>query len=151
MVVRKPISLRLWGILILVLGIGLLTTCSSSEDAETVATVAISEELTTWLLVGEPATALPVGRTVNVRSRSEDSQHEISHVELYLVEFRPEGSDDIIRNLLIRSDAAPFQQVSFTVLQPFTPKQPGHYIIKVRGYNKIGESTESETLSFVVK
>jgi|GEM_PF-1358873 len=151
MVVRKPISLRLWGILILVLSTGLLTTCSGSSDAETLATVTISEELRTWLLSEAPHNALPAGQPVSVRSRSEDAQHEISHVELYLVEFRPEGSNEIIRDLLIRSDAAPFQQMSFTALQPFTPRLPGHYIIKVKGYNKIGESSESETLSFVVR
>ncbi len=131
----------------MVFSIGLLTTCGSSADAETARK---SDEFRTWLLVGEPENSLPAGQAVNVRSRSEDAQHGISHIELYLVEFKPEASNNIIRDILIRSDAAPFQQTSFTASQTFTPKQPGHYIIKVRGYNRIGQSKESETLSFVV-
>ena len=155
MIARKSIPLRLWSILILVLSISMLTTCSSSDNGEaataTITTTSSSEGLHTWLLVGAPESFLPAGQSITVRSRSEDAQNGISHIELYLVEFRPEAGNDVISNLLIRSDAAPFQQTSFTASQAFTPKQPGNYIIKVRGYNKIGQSEESETLSFVVR
>ena len=147
MIVRKPIPLRLWGIIILVLSISLLTTCGSSDDAETT----VSKEFSTWLLVREPDNSLLAGQPINVRSRSEDAVNGISHVELYLVEFQPEGSPDVTRDLLIRSDAAPFEQTSFTASQIFTPRQSGRYAIKVKGYNKIGDSRESEILSFVVR
>lgn len=147
MIVGQPISLRLWSILILVLSIGLLTTCGSSDVVEPT----ISEEFRTWLLVREPENSLPAGQPVDVRSRSEDARYGISHVELYLVEFQPNDSNEVIRDLLVRSDATPFQQTSFTVSQIFTPRQSGRYVIKVKGYNKIGESEETKTLSFVVR
>ena len=138
---QKYTALRLWIILILVFSLSLVAACNSDDAASTG-----PQKLSTWLLVRAPEGPLPAGLPVDVKSRSVDSEHNISHVELYAVEL-PTGE----KNVLIRSDAAPFKQTSFTASQLFVPVQPGYYVIKVVGYNTIGDSTESEYISFQVK
>jgi hypothetical protein len=101
--------------------------------------------LRTWLLVKAPDAALPTGKPVNVLSRTMDAGSKVSHVELYAVQW-PSGQGE----LLIRSDPAPFDQTTFTASQIFTPTAPGHYVIKVIGYNKQGEKMESDYLGFDV-
>jgi hypothetical protein len=76
-----------------------------------------------------------------------DVQNGVSHVELYAVQS-PEGEEEL---LLIRSDPAPFDQTTFTVSQMFVPTRPGHYVIKVVGYNKLGQSAESDYIGFDVE
>lgn len=99
----------------------------------------------TWLLVKAPEGPLPLNEPVIVRSRTEDSQG-VSHVELYAVEL-PSGET----NVILRSDRAPFAQTSFTAIQTFIPLQEGHYVIKVVGYNRRGESAESDLIGFDVE
>ena len=140
MLTKRYNALFFWNLVILLFCVGLVTACNSNK-ADTPA----PQGLRTWLLVRAPDGPLPVGRPIDVRSRSEDSQNGVSHVELYAVEL-PTGES----NVLIRSDAAPFQQTSFTASQVFTPMQAGHYVIKVKGYNKIGQSVESEYIGFDV-
>jgi len=140
MPVKKYFYLRLGTILLLTLCLGVLMACSSAESDTTA-----QAGLRTWLLVRAPDGPLPAGKPLDVKSRSQDAQHGISHVELYAVEL-PTGQ----RDLLIRADKAPFQQTTFTASQIFTPLQAGHYVIKVVGYNNIGEKTESEYISFDV-
>lgn len=139
MLVKRYTTSGLWGILIVILSIGLMPACNESEPTA-------PEGIRTWLLVKAPEVPLQSGKSVKVRSRSEDVGHGISHVELYAVQM-PTGES----NVLIRSDAAPFPQTTFTAVQTFTPIQPGHYVIKVVGYNNIGQNAESEYISFEVK
>lgn len=139
MPVRSYGAWRLGSILILLLSLGLLVACNGQEEATA------GQELSIRLLVRAPDGPLPAGRPLNVRSRSKDGQHGVSHVELYAVEF-PTGERDI----LIRADKAPFRQTSFTASQVFTPLEPGHYVIKVVSYNNIGHRVESEYISFDV-
>lgn len=133
-------SLQMWSMLLLLITVGFISACNSSEEPPS-----LPEGLRTWLLVGEPGVPLPAGRPVEVKSRSEDFQHGVSHVELYAVQL-PNGRS----NVLIRSDAVPFAQTGYTASQIFTPRQPGHYVIKVVGYNTIGQKAESEYISFDV-
>jgi hypothetical protein len=125
-------------ILILLLGGGIVTACGSSDAEPTPL-----PGLHTWLLVKAPDHPLPVNKPVNVRSRTEDAQAKVSHVELYALEL-PSGET----NVLIRSDRAPFDQTTFTASQYFIPKQPGHYVVQVIGYNTIGETAPSNIISF---
>ena len=141
MPVKKYTLLQLWSISILIFSIGLVTACGSSDAESTV-----PQELNTWLLVRAPDGPLPAGLPLDVKSRSVDSEYGISHVELYAVEL-PTGEN----NVLIRSDAAPFRQTTFTASQIFRPMQPGHYVVKVVGYNNLGEKKESEYISFQVE
>ena len=133
-------SVKMWSVVLLLLAVGLVPACSRNEEPPP-----LPEGLHTWLLVGEPGAPLPAGQAIEVLSRSEDFQYGISHVELYGVEL-PNGRS----NVLIRSDAVPFAQTGFTASQIFTPRQPGHYVIKVVGYNTIGQSAESEYIGFDV-
>ena len=137
--IKRKSSRPIWRILFLLLSIGLLTTCGSGGDANSV------QDLNTRLLVSAPETMLPVGQPVEVRSRTEDADTAISHVELYAVQV-PNGQS----NVLIRSDVAPFQQTAFTASQIFTPLQAGRYAIKVVGYNIEGDRADSDTISFEV-
>jgi hypothetical protein len=124
-----------------------MTACAPGEVETGVPT-----ELKTWLLVRAPDNPLASGKVVTVKSRSEAPKPGVSHVELYLVEFRsPDNNNLILENILIRSDAAPFEQTVFTAEQPFTPIQPGHYVIKVVGYDKLGRRAESEFIGFTVR
>ena len=127
-------------ILILLLLAGLLSACDFSTDRNG------ATQLRTWLLVRPPDTPLLLNQPVTVRSRTEDATNRISHVELYAVEL-PTGD----RNVLIRSDAAPFAQTSYTAAQVFVPTQPGHYVIKVVGYNRLGQRAESDYIGFDVQ
>lgn len=137
----KKFSRQLWVILILLICAGTVTACGTSES-DTPSPVGVR----TWLLVKAPAGPLPANKPVNVRSRTEDSQAHVSHVELYALQL-PSGET----NVLIRSDEAPFDQSSFTVAQVFTPKQPGHYVIQVVGYNHQGEKSKSNIIGFDVE
>jgi hypothetical protein len=138
---KKYTTSQLWSILILLVSVGLLVACSSNEAEPT-----SYEGVRTWLLVKAPDAPLEVNKPVTVKSRTEDSVHKVSHVELYAVQW-PGGEED----LLIRSDPAPFDQTSYTASQTFTPKTPGHYVIKVVGYNKLGQNDESDYIGFDVE
>ena len=139
MPVKRCPGLHLWGFVILLLGAVFIGACS---DAETTSTT--PEGVRTWLLVKAPDGPLPANRPITVKSRTE-AKAGVSHVELYAVELPGE------QNILIRSDPAPFEQTIFTASQVFTPIQSGHYVIKVVGYDKSGESAESEYISFEVQ
>ncbi len=142
MITQKHSSLKLWGVLVLILCLGLVAACNGADQTESTE----PQGLRTRLLVRAPDGPLPVNAPVHVKSRSEDAQYGISHVELYAVEL-PTGES----NILLRSDEAPFDQTVFTLSQEFTPLQTGHYVIKVVGYNTIGNSKESEHISFDVQ
>ena len=135
---HKPFYL--WGIIILLLAT-IVTACNGNETERD-----IPNGIQTKLLVEQPETALPIGSPLTVRSQTEAIKPGVSHVELYAVQL-PSGEQDI----LIRSDAAPFDQTTFTAAQRFTPMEPGHYVIKVVGYNRLGQSTESEYISFEIE
>lgn len=139
MVVKQYPILRLWLAIVLLTSLIGLVACNSTETEPS-----RPERLQTWLLVEPPTAPLPADRPVTVRSRTQDPE-AVSHVELYAVEL-PSGQ----RNVLIRSDAAPFAQTTFTARQTFTPLQPGHYVIKVVGYNKQGQQAESDFIGFDV-
>ena len=144
--IQRRTRLRLWGVLIVGLGLSLLSACGSDSAGSTV-----SSDINTWLLVKAPDKPLAAGRPVNVKSRSEDADG-ISHVELYVVELQPaDTAKNQVRNVLIRSDAAPFDQTVYTANQSFTPTERGHYVIKVVGYDKAGQSDESDYISFMVQ
>jgi hypothetical protein len=136
----KKIPIQLWIALILLLSAGVMTACRTTEAEPT-----LTPGVHTWLLVKAPEAPLPLREPVAVRSRTEDSQG-VSHVELYAVEL-PSGET----NVLLRSDRAPFAQTSYTAIQTFTPLQKGHYVIKVVGYNRRGESAESDLIGFDVE
>jgi hypothetical protein len=131
-----------YSLLLLLLSLILLAGCDTQE-AETA-----EEGIHTWLLVRAPDGPLPAGKALTVKSRTEDIINGVSHVELYAVQL-PASAERV--NLLIRSDAAPFDQTTFTADQTFIPVQPGDYVIKVVGYNQLGQSDESEYISFRVE
>jgi hypothetical protein len=138
MMVKKNTGWRLGLIIILLLGIGLITACQSAEpEAQPL------PEIQTELLVRAPDGPLPLNKSVEVRSRT-DASAGVSHVDLYVT--LPTNEE-----ILVRSDAAAFQQKSFTASQTFTPKQPGHYIIKVVGYNQQGTPYSSNSIGFDVQ
>lgn len=139
---RKYMTSLGYSLLLLGLSLILLAGCDTQE-AETT-----EEGIHTSLLVRTPDGPLPAGKALTVKSHSEDINNGVSHVELYAVQL-PASSERI--NLLIRSDAAPFDQTSFTAEQTFIPVQPGDYVIRVVGYNKLGQSDESEYISFRVE
>jgi len=118
-----------------------ITACGSSNAEPTPL-----PGLNTWLLVKAPNNPLPVNQPVNVRSRTEDAQNGVSHVELYALKL-PSGET----NVLIRSDRAPFDQTTFTASQIFFPKKPGHYVVQVIGYNNKGQTAPSNIIGFDVK
>jgi hypothetical protein len=137
----KPhLILKVGAVSILLIFAGLVAACNFLESD-----TAAQPSVRTWLLVSAPDGPLPLNRPINVRSRTQDGQNLVSHVELYAVQL-PSGE----ANVLIRSDAAPFQQTSFTASQVFVPTQPGHYVIKVVGYNRLGQSAESDFIGFDV-
>ncbi len=129
----------LWTLLLLALSAVFFSACSSNQPE-------VDTEFRTWLLVKAPEQPLPVNRQIKVISRTKDMVNGVSHIELYAVET-PAGDG----GLMIRSDAAPFEQKIFTAEQPFIPKQPGDYIIKVVGYNKLGDPTESASIKFTAQ
>jgi hypothetical protein len=134
-----------YSLLILLISLMLLVGCNT-EDAQPVNTIQ------TKLLVRAPDGSLPVGRPITVKSQTQDVENGVSHVELYVVKFTPPANEAASpgeeTNLLVRSDAAPFDQTTFTADQTFIPARPGDYVIKVVGYNKLGNSIESEYISF---
>ena len=119
-----------------------LAACSGSE-AETPDLPTIR----TQLLVRAPESALPLDKPVTVRSRIE-AKDGVSHVELYAVQF-PSATDN--QEILIRADEAQFNQTTFTASQTFTPRERGRYVIKVVGYNRFGQSDESDFIGFEVE
>lgn len=129
---------KIWMILVLLLCMSIITACGSSAAEPTPL-----PGVNTWLLVKAPDQPLPVDKPVNVRSRTEDAEAGVSHVELYALEL-PSGET----NVLIRSDRAPFDQTTFTASQFFIPKQPGHYVVQVVGFNNKGETAQSNIISF---
>lgn len=131
---------------LLIIIVGLLGACSSGESTPTPV-----PGVHTWFLVTAPQQPLPVNRPINVKSRTEDAQHQVSHVELYAVEWPRPSELSGGAPLLLRSDAVPFDQTTFTASQVFTPTQSGHYVIKVVGYNKLGAKDESDYLGFDVQ
>jgi hypothetical protein len=141
--VKSFVTSHLWLILMLFLTSGWGVACTSTET-EAEATIH------TWLLVRAPDRPLLVGNPLIVKSRSEAPEVGVSHIELYLVEFRSPDNTNSLDNILIRSDAAPFQQTTFTAEQQFEPEIPGHYVIKVVGYDKLGGTAESEYIGFEV-
>ncbi len=143
MPVKQRISPAGWVSLMIIIFIlaFAVAACSSTEEPETTYT-----GVNTQLLVTEPNAPLFVNDQVEVISKSDDSQYGISHIELYAVQL-PDGNTDV----LLRSDAAPFNQTSFTASQIFTPKQPGRYVIQVIGYNHIGEASITNALGFDVR
>lgn len=141
---KRTSQRQVYLLLLLIITIGLLAACRSGQPEPTPV-----PGVHTWLLVTAPQQPLPLNRPINVKSRTEDVQHKISHVELYAVEWPQESGRGGL--LLLRSDAAPFDQTSFTASQVFTPTQSGHYVIKVVGYNKLGDKDESDYLGFEVR
>jgi hypothetical protein len=139
-------NLFAWQMGIIVLIVTSLTLLTACGDDSAPPEPTPYQGVRTWLLVKGPDTPLQAGRPVTVKSRTEDSRHKVSHVELYAVQWP--GSE---RELLIRSDAAPFDQTFYTAAQTFTPNQVGHYVIKVVGYNKLGEKAESDYIGFDVE
>lgn len=125
-------------VLILLLLAGLLSACDFFTGTDEVS-------LRTWLLVRPPDAPLLLNQPITVRSRTEDVNNQISHVELYA------ELPDRAGNVLIRSDAAPFAQTSYTTAQVFIPTQPGHYVIKVVGYNRLGQKAVSDSIGFEVQ
>ena len=100
----------------------------------------------TRLLVRAPDKPLPLNnKPITVNARVQDPNSYISHVELYAVEM-PGNT-----NVLLDSQVAPFEQTVFTASPSFTPSVPGDYVIKVVGYNKNGDSRESEYIRFTVQ
>lgn len=138
-----PTKRRAWGYfgsIVIVLFATIVTACSSNE-----APPDIPDGIRTQLLVKAPDTSLPSGTPLTVRSLTEANSPGVSHVELHAVQL-PSGEQDV----LLRSDAPPFDQTTFTTMQEFTPMQPGHYVIKVVGFNKLGQKAESAYISFDV-
>ncbi|GAB4430540.1 MAG: hypothetical protein Kow0031_11400 [Anaerolineae bacterium] len=147
MVTRKYATLSVLSLLILLLSFGLMTACNGTQQT-------VEVPFQTNLLVSEPANALTTGEQYEIKSRTQSSDG-VSHVELYVVEYVPLGGAPPevaaqlpYQNVLISSQAAPYNQTIFTANQPFIPKQPGEYLIKVVGYNKVGERSESQYLRF---
>lgn len=140
MIIRKYGRLRLGLVIALWLGVGLMAACTV-DGAE----VESLPEIQTQLLVRAPDAALPLNKSIEVQSRT-DAADGVSHVELYAVEL-PTGEKEV----LIRSDAASLHPTTFTTSQEFIPRQPGHYVIKVVGYNRSGQSHTSNFIGFDVQ
>jgi len=128
-----------WGIMVCGLSLGLFVACGANVPTPP------AKSLRTWLLVKAPATPLPLNKPVTVKSRTEDAMG-VSHVELYAVQL-PDGES----GLLLNSEAAAGHPPSFTSSLTFIPTMKGHYMIKVVGYNKQGQSAESEYIDFDVE
>jgi len=126
---------------LLILGIAVLSvmlSCSSNTEPEKV--------FETRLLVRAPDQPLPVNRPVKIISRSDDPNNEISRIELVLVST-PNGEKDLIAGV----SPAPSGQTVLTAEQEIVPLMPGDFVVKAVGYNKLGEQTESEYISFTVQ
>ena len=137
MMVKRNARWQLWLVVILLTGIGLMTACRpAAVEAEPL------PEIQTELLVRAPDGPLPLNKSIEVRSRT-DATDGVAHVDLYVT--LPTND-----KVLVRSDAATFQQKSFTASQTFTPKLAGHYIIEVVGYNQQGKPYPSNSIGFDV-
>lgn len=123
---------------LLLLSAGFIAACGSNA-AQTTPLADIKTEL----LVRAPDGPLPLNKSIEVKSRTE-AQEGVSHVDLYIT--LPSNQE-----VLVRSDAAAFRQTNFITSQMFTPKQAGHYVIKVIGYNKQGVSASSNSIGFDVQ
>ena len=126
---------------LLILGIAVLSvllSCSSNNEPEKV--------FETRLLVRAPDQPLPVNRPVKIISRSDDPNNEISRIELVLVST-PGGEKDLIAGVT----PAPDDQTVLTAEQEIVPLMPGDFVVKAVGYNKLGEHTESEYVSFTAQ
>jgi hypothetical protein len=128
-----------WGIILLVLlSAGLIVACGTASTQ-----TAPLSDIKTELLVRAPDGPLPLNKSVEVKSRTE-AKDGVSHVDLYVT--LPNSQE-----VLARSDAAAFHQTYFITSQMFTPKQAGHYVIKVVGYNKQGTPASSNSIGFDVQ
>ncbi len=136
--VKRYAGMYLGVILVLLLSAGVVAACGSTS-----AQTAALPEIQTQLLVRAPDGPLPLNKSIDVISRTE-ATNGVSHVDLYVT--LPSNEE-----VLVRSDAATFQQKSFMTSQMFTPKQAGHYVIKVVGYNKQGKSYPSNSIGFDVQ
>jgi hypothetical protein len=148
MIVEKYFNFSIWAIILVGISLGLITACDTIQNQ----TKALAE-IHTQLLVRAPDNPLPLNKSVNVKSLTE-AAGGVSHVELYAVEFPNQPMDPATGQkqlLLIRSDPASFQPSTFSADQTFTPLQPGHYVIKVIGYNVLGKASESEYIGFDVQ
>ena len=138
MIVKRYRSWQLWIIGIFLLSTGLLTACSSTNgEAQPL------PEIQTVLLVRAPDGPLPLNKSIEVRSRT-DAEEGVSHVDLYVT--LPSNEE-----ILVRSEAATLRQKSFSTSQMFTPKQAGHYVIRVLGYNLQGAAHASNSIGFDVR
>ena len=132
----KYVVLVILGIVILSLGL----SCSSDSDTS-------EKEFETRLLVRAPDQPLQVNKEVTVTSLADDPDNEISRIELVLVST-PYLED---KNLVVGVSPAPDGQTVFTAKQKFVPLMVGDYVVKAVGYNKLGEYTVSETISFTTQ
>lgn len=143
MVVKRYAGLHLGLIVLLWLSIGLITACGGTENQT-------KPNIQTILLVRAPDVSLPLNKPIEVKSRT-DAPGGVSHVELYAVEMPSGDKNVLIRSDPVSPDATSFSQTTFTASQEFIPKQAGHYIIKVVGYNQLGEKSDSNYIGFDVK
>jgi hypothetical protein len=133
-------SARLGIVFILWVGAGILVACGAAGPENP-----SLPPIQTELLVRAPDASLPLNKSIEVLART-DAAEGVSHVELYAVEL-PTGEKEV----LIRSDAAPPHATTFTTSQDFIPRQAGHYVIKVVGYNSLGQSSTSNFIGFDVQ
>ena len=138
MIVKRRIRWHLWLIAVLVIASSLTAACQAAET-----NAPVLPEIQTQLLVRAPDGSLPLNKSIEVRSRT-DADSGVAHVDLYVT--LPSNEE-----VLVYSDAAAFQQKSFTASQTFTPRQPGHYVIKVIGYNQLGQNASSNSIGFEVQ
>jgi hypothetical protein len=146
---KKSLDLRPGLILMAVVALGWLAACSQTETEPPT-----PEGVQTQLLVTSPSQPLPVNQPVTVISKTEDAKQQVSHVELYAVKWpsqETEAESGQGNELLLRSDAVDFAQTVFTAHQQFVPAKPGLYEIKVVGYNKLGHSAQTASLTFEVE
>ena len=132
----KYAVLVILGIIVLSLGL----SCNSGSDTP-------EKEFETRLLVRAPDQPLPVNKPVKVISRTDDPDNDISRIELVLV-YTPHPEDN---NLVVGVKPAPDGQTVLTAEQLFIPLMAGDYVVKAVGYNKLGEYTVSEAISFTTQ
>ena len=136
--IKRYTNLHLGVILVLLLSTGLIAACGSNA-----ARTAPLPDINTELLVRAPDGPLPLNKSVEVKSHTQ-AKDGVSHVDLYIT--LPNNQE-----VLARADAAAFGQTDFIISQMFTPKQTGHYVIKVLGYNKQGTPAPSNSIGFDVQ
>ena len=136
--VKRYAGLNLGVILLLLLSTGFIAACGTNATQ-----TAPLSDIKTELLVRAPDGSLPLNKSIEVKSRTE-AKDGVSHVDLYIT--LPSNQE-----VLARSDAATFRQTNFITSQMFTPKQAGHYVIKVVGYNKQGTPASSNSIGFDVQ